>query len=153
MSFLDRSRITGPATLMPFESYLAYGSWSSMRRRCNDKNRHNYRYYGGRGIKVCERWQNSFPNFLLDMGERPSSKHGIDRINNDGNYEPSNCKWSTISEQAKNKRAYSKSGYKGIYWHGLAKNWQIQLKVNGKNKTYGHFKRLEDAIKFKESLA
>lgn len=75
----------------------AYRSWKAMKARCSNPNDLFYRRYGGRGIKVCERWH-SFENFLADMGERPSGT-SIDRIDNDGNYEPSNCKWSTVAEQ------------------------------------------------------
>ncbi len=79
-----------------------YSTWSAMRRRCLDKSFISYPRYGGCGIKVCERW-NLFENFLADMGERPTSKT-LDRINNDGNYEPSNCRWATPREQRANQR-------------------------------------------------
>ena len=82
-----------------------YGSWKAMRARCLLPNNNRYKYYGGRGIVVCERWLNSFENFLSDMGERPTGMT-IDRIDTDGNYEPSNCKWSTYSEQNLNRRSY-----------------------------------------------
>lgn len=80
-----------------------YKSWQSMRQRCSNKNAPDYAHYGGRGISVCDRWNNSFEAFLSDMGERPMGK-SIDKINNNGNYEPGNCKWSTAKEQRANQR-------------------------------------------------
>lgn len=80
-----------------------YRSWASMRNRCHDINDSNYFRYGGRGIGVCDRW-NSFENFLVDMGPKPSPAHSIERENNNGNYEPSNCVWATKSAQARNRR-------------------------------------------------
>jgi len=75
--------------------------WARMLRRCNYSRGSSYYRYGGRGISVCDRWS-EFMNFFMDMGPRPSSKHSIDRINNDGNYEPGNCRWATQKEQCQN---------------------------------------------------
>lgn len=80
-----------------------YNTWRAMLARCRDKTHRQFKDYGGRGIKVCERWQGSFENFLADMKERPPGT-SIDRISSNGNYELKNCKWSTAAEQNRNKR-------------------------------------------------
>jgi hypothetical protein len=79
-------------------------SWSEMIARCENTDNSRYPRYGARGIKVCQRWRDSFQDFFADMGERPSAAHSIDRLNNDGHYEPDNCRWATASEQARNRR-------------------------------------------------
>lgn len=91
-----------------------YKIWAGMIKRCEDSNDKRYDRYGGRGIKVCERWRNSFGEFYLDMGDRPSPNHSIDRIDNDGNYEPSNCRWATDVEQANNRRSTRLMTFNGI---------------------------------------
>jgi hypothetical protein len=80
-----------------------YRSWQAMRQRCTNPTNASWAHYGGRGITVCERWQDSFESFLADMGERPTGRT-LDRVDVDGNYEPGNCRWATPLEQARNKR-------------------------------------------------
>lgn len=79
-------------------------AWCDMRKRCYLSTHFRYADYGGRGVGVCERWRHSFEAFYQDMGPRPSASHSLDRIDNNGDYEPGNCRWSTAKEQARNTR-------------------------------------------------
>lgn len=112
-----------------------YKVWKTMRQRCNNPNNKKYPKYGGRGIKVCDRWMSSFENFYADMGPRPEGRYSIERIDNDGNYEPSNCKWATDKEQTNNQSS----------------NWSIEY--NGKNYTLAGLEELSgvgrDTIKYR----
>lgn len=89
-----------------------YRAWNGILNRCRCKGDVNYHRYGGRGIRVCKRWL-KFENFIADMGDRPSAKHSIDRIDNNGNYEPSNCRWATMKEQGRNRSDNVNITYKG----------------------------------------
>lgn len=92
---------------------LIYKTWIKIKSRCHSITDKGYKNYGGRGIKVCERWFNSFENFLLDMGQKPSPLYSIERLNNNGDYEPNNCIWATQKVQARNKRNSRFIEYKG----------------------------------------
>lgn len=123
-----------------------YNAWMGMRVRCRDKNYHAYHRYGGRGIKVCDRWDD-FKYFFEDMGEAPSSIHQLDRINNDRDYSPDNCKWSTPKENANNRKKYSsKSGYTGVFYKERLKKYEANFNVDRKHKYVGVFKTLEEAV-------
>ena len=103
-------------------------SWASMRQRCNNQKGEQYPRYGGRGITVCDRWQNSYPNFLADMGRRPTLKHSLERIDLNGPYSPENCKWATSREQARNRSNNVKLELNGV--HLCARDWSERLGIS-----------------------
>lgn len=90
-----------------------YMAWKNIKQRCYNKNRPDYMYYGGRGIKVCDSWLKDFNSFIKDMGPKPSPKHSIERENVDGDYCPTNCSWATHTTQMRNTRKNPKFTYKG----------------------------------------
>jgi hypothetical protein len=94
-----------------------YVAWQGIIQRCLNPNNKSYDNYGGRGIQVCDRWVESFEKFLADMGEKPEPKelYSIDRINNDGDYEPSNCRWATRDQQLGNQRFHNQYTKEGFY--------------------------------------
>lgn len=98
-----------------FRTYTPeFRTWNGMKQRCNNPNNTRYYMWGARGIKVCDRWQERFENFLEDMGERPSDKHTLDRIDNNGDYCKENCRWATNSQQCMNRRSNFMVTYKGL---------------------------------------
>lgn len=107
-----------------------YVVWLGMINRTTNENSAGYSEYGGRGISMCERWRNSFEAFLDDMGPRPSSRHSLDRINVDGNYEPGNCRWATPLAQMRNTR-----WNRNITWMGKTQclqAWANELGMSSK---------------------
>lgn len=138
-----------------------YQIWTNMKQRCTNPKRAGYKYYGGRGIKVCDSWMKSFKNFLDDMGKRPDKGFSIDRIDPNGNYEPSNCRWVTNVIQATNKRKIrSKNGRFvtsdgiGVVFDKQSNKFRAQITIDTKNFTIGFFQTEYEATvaynKFKE---
>ncbi|MGI4426937.1 hypothetical protein ACR2WJ_26255 [Klebsiella pneumoniae] len=124
-----------------------YQRWLGMKQRCYDVNAINYKNYGGRGIEICEEWKNDFKKFYDYMGDPPNENYQIDRINNDGNYEPGNVKWSTRSENSTNIR---KKSTHNIY---KKSNNVYNIQIVRKNKVkYFSAKSLEEAIELRDNV-
>ena len=128
-----------------------YCTWANMKSRCNNKNEPGYENYGGRGVSYCDRWKH-FTKFCEDMGIKPKGLT-LERIDNNGNYEPGNCKWATLHEQGQNKRVYKTNalGQNGTFEKKsrfiVARNWN-----NRKYKIAGSFKTKEEAQKAQSKL-
>lgn len=110
-----------------------YQAWADMRSRCSNVNNKRWRDYGGRGISVCRRWE-LFENFYADMGARPGAGYSIDRINNNGNYEPGNCRWATDLQQRMNSRSVRIIEFNGK--QQLLSEWAKELGVDASTLHY-----------------
>lgn len=123
-----------------------YELWKGIKDRTSNPNNVGWHNYGGRGIKICDRWKDSFPNFLEDMGERPSKKHSIDRIDNDGDYCPTNCRWATKKEQSYNTRRN-----KTIIIDGIEKTIPQWCKIYGMSQVT-FYKRVRSGMSHEEAI-
>lgn len=146
------SKSEGRKVTHGLSTHPLYETWCGIKKRCYNERSPAYGDYGSRGIKVCDRWLTSFENFLEDMGERPSKDYSIDRIDNNGNYEPSNCRWATRSEQANNiRKKLSISDHTGVYYKRATDSWYANLQVDGKNYNVGSSKDKAVAILYRKT--
>jgi hypothetical protein len=121
---------------------IEYMTWYNLIRRCCDPRSPDFARYGGRGIRVCERWRHDFMAFLSDMGPRPSPAHSIDRRDNDGGYEPANCRWATRSQQQRNMGPVHRAVGASCRRPG---RWQARIGIKGRKISLGHFKTQAEA--------
>lgn len=132
-----------------------YSRYTDMKSRCFNPNNCNYKYYGERGITICEEWlgaegYDNFKNWALTHGYK--KELSIDRIDNNGNYSPENCRWTTKSIQNMSMRHKNTSGYIGICLHSSGKHWYGSVKVNGKRYYTGKSKDIIEAAKMRNDF-
>ena len=119
--------------------------WHGMTQRCTNSNRSDYKYYGERGISVCDRWK-TLQNFIDDMGPRPTLKHTLDRIDNDGDYEPSNCRWATKQEQSTNSRSALQITARGRTQTLSAWARELEMSVSGLHRRWHTYNSIEKHV-------
>lgn len=144
----ENGRVQGKAGTHGMSKTKIYSRWSAIKRRCYVEGGEDYPLYGGRGIRVCDRWLDSFENFYEDMGEAYQEGLELDRIDVNGDYSPENCRWVDEATQAWNKRVYktSKTRVSGVTWNKKASKWESRISQNGKEFYLGMFGNIDDAI-------
>jgi hypothetical protein len=130
-----------------------YGTWSQMKARCYNPKHQYFKDYGGRGIKVCDRWLD-INNFIEDMYSSYLEELTLDRIDVNGNYKPDNCRWATLDTQSRNTRdicSTNTSGFRGVYWHKRENKWVASIRINYKSIYLGGYQTALEAAKAYET--
>lgn len=130
----------------------AHRSWAHMRARCRDAKNEKYEYYGGRGISVCPEWDD-YAVFAADMGEPPEG-YTLDRIDPNGDYTPSNCRWASRLVQSRNQRMRytNTSGHRGVFRNAKSNKWYAQIRANGLRAGSKHYDTIEEAVEARKEL-
>lgn len=128
-----------------------YVSWCAMMTRTTNEKQENYKNYGARGISVCDEWK-EFESFFRDMGEKPSTSHSIERVDNDKGYSKENCTWADRSTQNQNQRLRrdNKTGHKGVYYRASNRKYCARIQRDGVDRHLGSFDTLSEAIKARQ---
>ena len=136
---------------MKINRHPLWSTWQNMKQRCTNPNNKDYKYYGARGITVCDQWQ-AIDGLIASMGDRPTQAHTLERVDNDGHYSPENCVWATRETQARNQRVArnNKSGLSGVCQRHTGK-WRAYFLINGKHTDLGTFDALLDAAAARKS--
>lgn len=130
---------------MNLSNHPLFATYHNMKARCTNKNLDNYKYYGGRGIKVCDNWKgkNGLQQFITDMGGRPDH-HQLDRIDVNGNYCKENCRW--VNKYIQMGNTTTNNQVPGVGWHKQRQKYRARIKINGKEKSLGLYDKFEDAV-------
>ena len=130
-----------------------YNSWESMKKRCYYKKHDSYINYGGVGVKVCDRWKNSFLSFFEDMGKKPNKTYTIDRIDTKGDYTPDNCRWASKTTQSRNRGVQKNNITKvtGVNFYKKTSRYKVHITVDYNTIHLGYYTTIKEAIEVRKN--